>query len=314
MQQYNNVRNHKRFWPIILVFAGILILGLNSCGKSEKKQKMITRAERAKMKTADSLALKIAVLPTLDAMPLFLAKERRLFDTLNVDVRLKRWKAQMDVDTALAGGTVEGAVSDLVRIERMRRRGVKLVTFSATNLHWQLITNRTARLKDVSQLGDKMVAMTRYSATDFLTDHVLKGVKTKATVYRVQINDVPLRLKMLLNNEMDALWLPEPQATSARLAKNPVLFDTSKNDIQLGALVFREKSMNDSRVKKQIETLRNAYNMACDSLNTNGLQKYADIIKKYCGVEKEVIEALPKMKFSHVAKPREKDEEIARKF
>jgi len=314
MTIYNNVRKLYRPAALVIFMVAIILVGMTSCGKNEKKQRRISRAERARMKTEDSLALKIAVLPTLDALPLFVAKERRLFDTLNVDVRLKQWKAQMDVDTALTGGTVEGAMSDLVRIERMRRKGVRLNTLSATNLSWQLITNRTARLKEVSQLGDKMVAMTRYSATDFLTDHVLKGVKTKATVYRVQINDVPLRLQMLMNNEMDALWLPEPQATAARLDKHQVLFDTSKKDIHLGALVFREKSMNDERVKKQIETLTKAFNMACDSLNTNGLQKYKDVIKKYCGVGDEVISALPKTTFSHVAKPREKDEELARKY
>lgn len=291
----------------------VVLLGLAACGQSEETKRRLTRAERAKMKKADSLALKVAVLPTLDALPLFVARECRLFDTLQVDVRLKPWKAQMDVDTALAGGSVEGAMTDLVRVERMRRRGVQLHTLSATNLHWQFVTNRTARLKEFSQLGDKMVAMTRYSATDLLTDHVLKGVKTKATVYRVQINDVALRLQMLRNNEMDALWLPEPQATAARMEKHPVLFDTSKKDIRLGALVFREKCMKDSRIRKQIETMEKAYNMACDSLNTKGLQHYAGVIMKCCGVDEEVVKALPKTTFQHIAKPREKDEEMARK-
>ena len=172
-------------WCIALVVA---------CGQSYETKQRMTRAERAKLKTADSLALKVGVMPTLDCMPLFVAKERRLFDTLGVDVRLRMRKAQMDIDTALIGGSVEGAVSDSVRVARMRSRGTALTEVGTTNTSWQLVGNRSARLKEVKQLGDKMVAMTRYSATDFLTDHVLKGVKTTATVYRVQINDVPLRL------------------------------------------------------------------------------------------------------------------------
>ena len=36
-------------------------------------------------------------------------------------------------------------------------------------------------------------------------------------VFKVQINDVALRLQMLLNNEMDAMLLTEPQATTARI-------------------------------------------------------------------------------------------------
>ncbi len=275
-------------WCIALVVA---------CGQSYETKQRMTRAERAKLKTADSLALKVGVMPTLDCMPLFVAKERRLFDTLGVDVRLRMRKAQMDIDTALIGGSVEGAVSDSVRVARMRSRGMALTEVGTTNTSWQLVGNRSARLKEVKQLGDKMVAMTRYSATDFLTDYVLKGVKTTATVYRVQINDVPLRLQMLLNNEMDALWLPEPQATTAREHGHTVLWDTEKHNLWLGRMVFRDKALGDARVKKQIDVFKQAYNMACDSLNQRGVAAYADLVVKYCQTDQKTLDALPKVKF-----------------
>lgn len=275
-------------WCIALVVA---------CGQSYETKQRMTRAERAKLKTADSLALKVGVMPTLDCMPLFVAKERRLFDTLGVDVRLRMRKAQMDIDTALIGGSVEGAVSDSVRVARMRSRGTALTEVGTTNTSWQLVGNRSARLKEVKQLGDKMVAMTRYSATDFLTDHVLTGVKTTATVYRVQINDVPLRLQMLLNNEMDALWLPEPQATTAREHGHTVLWDTDKHNLWLGRVVFRDKALGDARVKKQIDVFKQAYNMACDSLNQRGVSAYADLLIKYCQTDQKTLDALPKVKF-----------------
>ena len=275
-------------WCIALVVA---------CGQSYETKQRMTRAERAKLKTADSLALKVGVMPTLDCMPLFVAKERRLFDTLGVDVRLRMRKAQMDIDTALIGGSVEGAVSDSVRVARMRSRGTALTEVGTTNTSWQLVGNRSARLKEVKQLGDKMVAMTRYSATDFLTDHVLTGVKTTATVYRVQINDVPLRLQMLLNNEMDALWLPEPQATTAREHGHTVLWDTEKHNLWLGRVVFRDKAFGDTRVKKQIDVFKQAYNMACDSLNQRGVSAYADLVVKYCQTDQKTLDALPKVKF-----------------
>ena len=51
-----------------------------------------------------------------------------------------------------------------------------------------------------------MIAMTRHSATDYLSTLVIDSVKTKYDVYRVQINDLNIRLRMLLNNEMDAAW------------------------------------------------------------------------------------------------------------
>ncbi|MFQ9997461.1 MAG: ABC transporter substrate-binding protein, partial [Hoylesella buccalis] len=200
-----------------LLLLAVLLIVLVACQQSTTERQQVTKAQREKLRQENAEALKIAVLPTLDCLPLYVAQKLRLFDTLHVDVRLKPFTAQMDADTAIVGGSVEGIMSDLVRMERLKRKGLKLDYLSATNLQWQLISNKTARLKQLNQLGDKMVAMTRFSGTDYLTDESLKGVKTKSRVYKVQINDVHVRLHMLLNNEMDAMWLTEPQATTARL-------------------------------------------------------------------------------------------------
>ena len=285
-----------------------------SCGKSYEEHRRITLAQRAEQRRQDSLALKVAVLPTADCMPIFVAAERGWFDSLKIDVRLRPFKAQMDVDTALVGGSVEGAITDLVRAERMRIRGTSLNYVAATNTVWQLVANRTARVKEARQLGDKMVAMTRFSATDLLTDRALKGVKTTATVYRVQINDIALRLQMLKNNEMDALWLPEPQATVARQLKHSVIWKSDSTDLRLGVLAFREKAMKDRRIKAQIDAFLKVYNVACDSLNGRGVGHYADIVEKYCGVNKTTIQAMPKLHFPRAVIPREKDVEEARKW
>lgn len=290
------------------------LLWLMSCGQSYEEKRRITRAERAEQRRQDSLALKVAVLPTLDCLPMFVAAERGWFDSLKIDVRLRPFKAQMDVDTALVGGIVEGAITDLVRAERMRNRGTALNYVAATNMAWQLVANRTARLKETRQLGDKMVAMTRFSATDLLTDRALKGVKTTATVYRVQINDIALRLQMLKNNEMDALWLPEPQATAARQLKHSVIWKSDSTDLRLGVVAFREKAMKDRRIKAQIDAFLKVYNVACDSLNGRGVGPYGDIVEKYCGVNSATVRALPKLKFPRAAAPREKDVEEARKW
>lgn len=264
----------------------------------------MTRAERQRLAREDSLALKMAVMPTLDGMPLYLAKTRGWFDSLNVDVRLKVRNAQMDCDTALVGGSVEGAVTDVKRMERMVAQGTPLDSAGQTNAYWQLIANRTARVKNVSQLGDKMVAMTRYSATDYLTDKALEGVKTTSMVFRIQINDVLIRLGMLINNEMDALWLTEPQATTARLYKHIVLKDSRKMGEPLGRIVFTRKAMSDERRRHQIAAMVQGYNRACDSLNQYGLKNYADIVATCCHADGKTLQALPKMTYPHIAVPK----------
>ena len=294
--------NMKSFF-ICIIFAALAI----SCGKSYDEQKRLSRAERARLHRQDSLALQIAVVPTLDCLPIYVAKERVLYDTARLDLRLRYFTAQMDCDTAIAGRSVEGMVSDLVRTERLKREGTPLQYVSATNINWYLFTNRKARIKKLDQLGDKMVAMTRYSATDFLTDAALEGVKTSSVVFRIQVNDVFVRQAMLLNNEMDAMWLAEPQATVARLNGHASIYDSQKKGLKLGVMAFRDDAMKDKRRKAQIELFKKAYNAACDSLNKYGIPHYYELLNKYYKLDERYVKALPKTRFEHINKPRLKD-------
>lgn len=278
-----------------------------ACGPSHEERKYRSYLQYLEERRQDSLALKVGVLPTMDCLPLFVAFDDSLFRQQGIDVRLKMRQAQLDNDTAFAGGSIEGMVSDLVRTERLRRQGTGVRYVAATNADWQLLTNPKARIKERSQLGDKMIAMTRYSATDYLSTLALKGVKTTAMVYRVQINDVGVRLRMMLNNEMDALWLTEPQATAARLFGAPVLYDTRKHDIRLGVIAFREQALADRNRQRQLAGFLKAYNAAVDSINLHGVAHYASVIGKYCGCDAKTIKALPKLKYSHAAHPRQQD-------
>ncbi len=284
----------------LIIYICTLIL-LISCGQSYEERQAVSRAERARLKKQDSLALKVAVLPTLDCLPVYLAKVYNLFDTTKVDVHLRMWNAQMDADAALINGSIEGAVTDIKRVEKMESRGTKFKILGYTNAYWQLIANHKARIKHVKQLGDKMVAMTRYSATDYLTEKALEGVKTTASVFRVQINDVTVRLHMLLNNEMDAMWLTEPQATTARLYKNPVLKDSREMKETLGVVAFRSRILTDERRRQQVCNFVKGYNDACDSINKYGIKHYADLVKTYCKTDGKTLKALPALKYIHLS-------------
>ena len=301
-----------------LTYLAVILAGMTlvvSCGNSYQEQKRLSRMEKIKLAKEDSAALKIAVMPTLDCLPLFVARQYKWFCDGKTDIRLKYYSSQIDCDTAILNGRVEGAVSDLVRVARMNILGTKIKAQIATGAYWQLLTNRNSRIKELKQLDDKMVAMTRYSVTDMLADFVVDSAKLKREkVFKVQINDVNVRLRMMLNNEMDAMLVTEPQATMASMAKHKVLIDTRKKDWNMGVIAFRDKPMKDVDRKRQYEAFLKAYNQACDSINKNGMAHYADLLEKYFKVDAKTLKALPKARFEHAVGPRQKDIEKADKY
>ena len=289
----------------------LAVLTLVSCGKSDKELQAERQAQKLAEREAYQKAYKIAVMPTMDCLPAYLLKDSLLYDTAKVDIRLCRFNAQMDCDTAMIGGSVQAAFSDLVRTERLKHRNKVLMHYlTDTNLNWQLIADKESKLKQLSDLSDKIVAMTRFSGTDLLTDMVVKKAKPKYQVFRVQINDVLVRLAMLQNHEIDAYWFSEPQITKALSADNNSLFNSEDAGVHLGVVAIMDK------VRRQDEeaAFAEAYDKAVDQINKNGVKYYSALIQKYMKVDEAVVRALPDIKYTKIGPPRKANLLMARNY
>ena len=287
------------------------VLTLVSCGKSDKELQAERQAQKVAEREAYQKAYKIAVMPTMDCLPAYLLKDSLLYDTTKVDIRLCRFNAQMDCDTAMIGGSVQAAFSDLVRTERLKHRNKVLMHYlTDTNLNWQLIADKDSKLKQLSDLSDKIVAMTRFSGTDLLTDMAVKKAKPKYQVFRVQVNDVLVRLAMLQNHEIDAYWFAEPQITKALSADNNSLFNSADAGVHLGVVAIMDK------VRRQDEeaAFAEAYDKAVEQINKNGVKYYSALIQKYMKVDESVVRALPDIKYTKIGPPRKADLLMARNF
>lgn len=291
-----------------LMTLSVLVLVIASCGHGHRADNLSGKSVADSMAVADSGLWRIAVTPTLDCLPLMVAAERGFFVSSGVRVALCMYDSQMDIDTALQRRRVDGGMTDLVRASRLERDGLVLRRFSATDAMWQLLSKRTARIRQLKQLDDKMVAMTRYSATDMLSDMAVDsaGLKTER-VFRIQVNDVSVRLGMLQNDIMDAMFLPEPQATAARNLKAHVLMDSRTMGLRLGVLVFLEERLQGR--DSQLQMLRRGYDIAVDSLNAYGCRHYSEIMQRYMGVTPAIVDSLEGVspRFIHVAPPRKED-------
>lgn len=289
----------------------LAVLTLVSCGKSDKELQAERQAQKLAEREAYQKAYKIAVMPTMDCLPAYLLKDSLLYDTAKVDIRLCWFNAQMDCDTAMIGGSVQAAFSDLVRTERLKHRNKVLMHYlTDTNLNWQLIADKDSKLKQLSDLSDKIVAMTRFSGTDLLTDMAVKKAKPKYQVFRVQINDVLVRLAMLQNHEIDAYWFAEPQITKALSADNNSLFNSEDAGVHLGVVAIMDK------VRRQDEeaAFAAAYDKAVEQINKNGVKYYSALIQKYMKVDESVVRALPDIKYTKIGPPRKANLLMARNF
>jgi len=268
-----------------LALSVALSVTITACGGGSDKAETPPKSTDTELLHSDSAALKIAVMPVECCLPAFLVVERGLTDKAGLTLKLVVYNSQMDQDTAIARGHVEGMYSDSVRVAFLKSRGEKLTVCRQTNAYWLLVSNKLSRINRIEQLSDKIIAQTCYSAIELFTQNLLNATKTTADVYKVQVNDVNVRYNMLLANNIDALWLPEPYASAALSYGHKKLADSRKLNAHIGVIAFADKAVNDKQRKVQIDKFLACIDEATDSISIYGASHYADVAAKYFTVK-----------------------------
>ncbi|MCM1311406.1 MAG: ABC transporter substrate-binding protein [Bacteroides sp.] len=227
---------------------------------------------------SDSTVLRIAVLPTTDCLPFYMADQCGIFDSLGLHIQLVTFNAAADCDTAFIGGSIDGMVSDMVKAVVMRSKGDSVKAVMGTELNVYMLAAKNARIKRVSSIKEKIFAITRNSALDLTTDKILEAANMGSEeLNKPQINDIKLRAKMLDQNQYDGALLPEPYA-SACMTKGAVkITDAEKTKLNLSAVVFRENAITTKG--EQIKMLTKAYDSAIERI-ANMTKENADTDKK----------------------------------
>ena len=131
---------------LLLFILIALLFGACSDKKADPQKLAKEQAER------DSLALKVAVMPTMDCLPLFYAQRCGIFHQLNLDVRLLKYDAQMDVDTAIVNGHADVAYTDLIRAALLQSRGTGLYAISPVESNIYKLTSKERKKQRIDAL------------------------------------------------------------------------------------------------------------------------------------------------------------------
>ena len=284
----------------LLLLTALIIMG---CQVSEQDDSLIEKRKNKVKEVAYQRAFKVGVMPTMDCLPIFLLKDSALYNPDDIDIRLKEYTSQRDCDTAMINGRVQAAVTDLVQAEYLKEEKSAVLDYmTETNATWQLMATPTSGIKQVEDLGDKVIGLAFNSVTQYLTIQVISSHSIKNRTYGSQINDIFIRMQMLRNKQLDAVWTSEPQTTQAKILGNKEIYNSTKQDFTPGAIVF----VNAPKVEKR-QAFEDAYNKAVDMINKHPIQYFAPLIRKYMRVDDKVISALPNMVYKRVTPPRRRD-------
>lgn len=211
-------------------------------------------------KDSDSAVIHIAVLPTEECQPFYVAQQRGLFDSLGVEVKLDTFLAAMDADTAFMNNQIQLLVSDSLKARYLNSivKGDSILSILTDTLRLSMMTGKPTRIKSISSLKEKIIALTRNSALDYFADKTMDkaGIK-REYLNRPQINNIALRADMLNLNQYDGAILPEPFAT---LCEEQGAYRINSTKEPLMRVLVKQRVMK--KRKHDIERIKEAYTIA----------------------------------------------------
>jgi NitT/TauT family transport system substrate-binding protein len=252
--------------------------------------------------------LTIGLMPAYNSIPLVVAAASGAFQRNGIDVTLVPFNGQLERETALQTGAIDGTVSDLINAVQSWTHGFGARVASVTEGNFSLLASPRSRLRSLADWpagGAPRVrtGLLEDSIVYYLTESMLRSAGADPSrLELVPIVQLPARVQMLMADRVEAACLPEPLATLAVSRGAHVLADADGMGTTPGVLLFTKKALAEKR--PQIAALYRSYDAAVDAVNERP-DAYLRQIVAGCGFPPSVSSLIRIPKFRHAFVPPE---------
>jgi NitT/TauT family transport system substrate-binding protein len=247
-------------------------------------------------------ALRIGLMPAYNSIPLVAAAAAGLYEANGVSVQLVPFSGQLERETALQAGALDGTVSDLINAIQAWSHGSGARVTSVTEGNFSLLAapgSAMASLRDwpTGSGAPVRTGLLANSIVFFLTERMLTAAGADpGKIELVPIVQLPARLEMLLAGRVEAACLPEPLATLAVSRGARTLADSDAMGTTPGVLLFTARALAEKRA--QLRAFYRAYDAAVDELAARPLAYRAQIVSG-CAFPPAVADVMKIPRFRH---------------
>jgi NitT/TauT family transport system substrate-binding protein len=217
--------------------------------------------------------LKIGLMPAYNSIPFVVADKKGLFLAEGLHVELVPFSSQLNRETALQTGSIDGTVSDMINAIQSWSRGFGARVTSVTEGSFCLLSSPQSPLRTVGDWGGAASGKVRTGLLEdsivyYVTERMLRsGGADPSRIELVPILQLPARLEMLLAGKIEAACLPEPLATMAVARGAHRIADTDAMGTTPGVLLFSRKALSGKQ--REIASFYRAYDAAVVETNAN---------------------------------------------
>lgn len=225
-----------RYLGFVLAFA-VLLGALSGCSAAGP--------------SAGASALRFGLLPILDVLPMYVAETEGFFKEQGLDVELILFASALERDSALQAGQIDGQLNDLISTALLNKDGDRAkavrVAYRANDrlAMISVLAASNSKIKSPADLKGVPIAVSGNTIIEYSTDRMLRAAGLGAAdIKTTEVTKIPVRVEMLVKDQIEAAALPEPMASLAVQQGARVVADDQKADISQSVVTFRQETID----------------------------------------------------------------------
>lgn len=231
-------RKYSTPWILIVLVLCVSLI-LSACQPAAPANQIVT--------------LKIAVLPVLDALPMYVAQQEGLFAARGVKVEFIPVASGAERDQLVSSGQGDGMINEILStlFYNKDKTQVQIVRFARTatteNALFRILASGKSGITDVSGLKGVEIGISQGTVIEYLTERLLQSEGfTKDEIKTIAVPKIPDRLALLNSGELKAAMLPDPTTSLAiKDGAVVVLDDTRHPEYSCSVYSFRKAVLDE---------------------------------------------------------------------
>ncbi len=254
------MKNFRVFSTSLLLL--VLLLSLLPAGAQEAEEE-------------EGDALKIALLPVLDTLPLYIAEEAGYFDEVGVVVEALPVASPVERDQLMQAGAIDGMLAEMTTTATFNRDAVQVQIVMAARAAtedapvFRVLAAPDSDIETVTDLAGVPIGVSLNTIIEYTTFRQLEaeGLDPDDITF-ASVPVIPERFGLLMQGEIETATLPDPLAQAALEAGAVLVVDDAAHP-EYSVSVF---SFSADAIEEKPEAIRrflSAWDMAVQDLNAD---------------------------------------------
>ena len=279
----------KNLRTIAIILLTVLVMA--ACGRmvSDPPEEFVPS-------TAESVTLKIAVLPIIDTLPLYVAQGQGMFTKHGVNVDLIPVASAPERIQLEASGQVDGSINEILSVmqfnkENLQMQSVRYALRPAEGFgHFFILASGQSGITTPDELKNVEIGVSQGTVIEYVTERLLQDAGLSADeIVTIPVPKIPDRMSLLASGELAAGTLPDPLgALAVQFGAVIVMDDSAHPEYGFSVYSFRKDSIDAH--PEAIRAFLAAINEAIALINADPT-KYTDILSEAKIVPAPLLEA-----------------------